>query len=324
MAHCRGCSHRWMPTTHAQQARAELTIYTRDYAGYRQDASLDANFGRLIREVIVPHMAPEATILDVGCGGGAFLAAASRAGLSASGLDISEEAAQLVRDRGYDARAGDFTQTDGQRTVGVITMWDVLEHLRSPHDFLDAAARRLAPGGIFVAKVPTYGALSVVLSDRIARLRRVLLGAPDHIQYYTPRSLRALFDRSGLMVTECRELSGAFALLQRLAGRARRSREGSKRRLPVHRAKATFSSLREAPHSDHVAVRRLRTDVSPFDCGRPSSASRRSHKKARTAYLIPGPQDRSGSTDPLVSDERLRDRCKPRRRVGTRKPVSSA
>jgi 2-polyprenyl-3-methyl-5-hydroxy-6-metoxy-1,4-benzoquinol methylase len=210
IAHCKGCSHRWMPTTQAEQTRAELAIYTREYAGYRQDATLDGNFDRLIHDAVVPQMVPGSIILDVGCGGGAFLAATQRAGLLASGLDISEEAAQLVRDRGYDARAGDFTQTDGQPAVGVITMWDVLEHLRVPHDFLDAAARRLTPNGIFVAKVPTYGALSVVLSDRFARLRRVLLGAPDHVQYYTPGSLRALFDRSGLQVVEWRDLPGGI------------------------------------------------------------------------------------------------------------------
>ncbi|MXO75503.1 methyltransferase domain-containing protein [Altererythrobacter aerius] len=218
IAHCKGCSHRWMPMTQAEQTRAELAIYTREYAGYRQDGALDANFDRLISEALVPQMVPGSVILDVGCGGGAFLAAAQRAGLSASGLDISEEAAQLVRDRGYAASAGDFTQTDGQPAVGVITMWDVLEHLRTPHDFLDAAVRRLTPNGIFVAKVPTYGALSVVLSDRIARLRRVLLGAPDHVQYYTRDSLRALFDRSGLQVVEWRELPGGIRTAPKTGG----------------------------------------------------------------------------------------------------------
>lgn len=202
IAACKLCGHRWLPTSANEQSEAEKAIYTRDYAGYLRDPTLDRNFDELIATIVLPRLCKDALILDVGCGGGAFLDASRRAGLRVRGLDVSEDAAALCRERGHDAVAGDFLAREGDDAVDAVTMWDVLEHLREPADFIAGAARRLRPGGLFIAKVPTYGRLSVFLSDRIPRLRCALLGAPDHVQYYTPRSLRELFNGSGLTLVE--------------------------------------------------------------------------------------------------------------------------
>lgn len=225
IAHCAICGHSWIRTSQVDQENSDRAIYTRSYAGYRDDPELAQNFDRLIAEILLPRIPAAAAIVDVGCGAGAFLSAARRANLSATGLDVSEAAAELCRQRGHEARVGDFLQTDGLDPVDVVTMWDVLEHLRDPAGFLEAAASRLRPHGIFVAKVPTYGALSIALADRIPRLRQVLLGAPDHVQYFTSRSLRALFDRSELMVVELNELPAGIRMppkgggLRKLLGR---------------------------------------------------------------------------------------------------------
>ncbi|WP_243657434.1 methyltransferase domain-containing protein [Parafrankia sp. BMG5.11] len=210
IARCAACGHSWIRTSRDEQASSDKAIYTRSYAGYRDDPTLAQNFDRIIADVLLPRIPAAAAIIDVGCGAGAFLSAAKRAGLSATGLDVSEDAAVLCQQRGHEARAGDFLQTDGLQAVDVITMWDVLEHLRDPASFLKAAAVRLRPGGTFFAKVPTYGSVSIAIADRIPRLRQVLLGAPDHVQYFTPRSLRALFDGSELTVVELSELPGGI------------------------------------------------------------------------------------------------------------------
>lgn len=229
IAHCSSCGHRWMPMTLEQQSRAEKAIYTRDYAGYRQDTELARNFDELISEVVKPRTTEGATILDVGCGGGAFLDAAKRAGFIVHGLDISEDAAQLCRERGHKAHSGDFLVGTDRHDMDIVTMWDVLEHLRSPAQFLAAAEGRLRPGGLFIAKVPTYGALSVTLSSLVPRLRRVLLGAPDHVQYYSQRSLRALFARSNLSTLEFRELAGGIRTAPTGGGWRKTAARGIKR-----------------------------------------------------------------------------------------------
>lgn len=207
IARCRQCGHRWLPTTADEQALAEKSIYTREYAGYRDDPVLAGKFEVLIARELAPRLLRGARVLDVGCGGGAFLDAASRAGYVVQGLDVSEDAAQLCRERGHDASSGDFLAGDDFEPVDAVTMWDVLEHLRAPADFLDTAARRLRPGGLLVAKVPVYGALSVSASDWLPRIRPAILGAPDHVQYYTPGSLAALVHGSPLELVSLVELA---------------------------------------------------------------------------------------------------------------------
>lgn len=80
----------------------------------------------------------------------------------------------------------------------VITLWDVVEHLPDPYAILARLVETLSDGGILIAKVPIYGALSPRLSNSIPRLSGAILGAPEHVQYFTPHSLSELVRRAGL------------------------------------------------------------------------------------------------------------------------------
>ena len=79
-------------------------------------------------------------------------------------------------------------------------MWDVIEHLRDPGAFFTRTRSVVRPGGLFIGKVPGFGKISVELSNRVPRLAGMLLGAPDHVQYFTQRSLGTLLRRTGFDV----------------------------------------------------------------------------------------------------------------------------
>ena len=79
-------------------------------------------------------------------------------------------------------------------------MWDVIEHLRDPGAFFERSRAVLRPGGLLIGKVPAFGGISVGLSKRVPRLAGMLLGAPDHVQYFTQQSLGALLQRAGFAV----------------------------------------------------------------------------------------------------------------------------
>lgn len=174
-------------------------MYGHYYAGYQPDPLLEYHLDRLISAHLA-DLPPDACVLDVGCGAGGFLRAAKRSGLNAVGLDVSSDAAEICRRDGLSAQAGDFLTYGEPASYDAITMWDVLEHLRDPIAFLRRIDLLLRPGGVFLSKTPTFGALSVALADRVPRLRGVLLGAPGHVQYYTPHSLQTLVERGGLVV----------------------------------------------------------------------------------------------------------------------------
>jgi SAM-dependent methyltransferase len=136
-------------------------------------------------------------VLDVGCGNGVFLSAASEEGYAARGVDVSEASARLCRERGLDARAGDFLTMPLDGPYDAVTFWDVMEHLRDPAAFLSRAREALAPGGALVLKIPGFGRGVFRPIAAVPRLAGVMLGAPSHIQYFNHRSLEALLARTG-------------------------------------------------------------------------------------------------------------------------------
>lgn len=92
-------------------------------------------------------------VLDIGCGGGAFLqglSARSRAGLETSRL--GREAAQakglLVHDETV------IQHARGEATYDAVTAFQVLEHVEVLGDFVAACVRLLRPGGRLILSVP--------------------------------------------------------------------------------------------------------------------------------------------------------------------------
>ena len=200
IGHCRACGHRWMRTSEAEQQQIEQSVYTDGYAGYRSDPVFEQAIRSLLDQEIAPRLPQEARILDVGCGAGDFLIAAKERGFRPLGIDVSEDGARLCREKGLEALAGDFLTEDFGTKFDAVTMWDVIEHLRDPGAFFERTLDVLRPGGLLIGKVPAFGGISVGFSKRVPRLAGMLLGAPDHVQYFTPRSLGALLQRAGFAV----------------------------------------------------------------------------------------------------------------------------
>jgi SAM-dependent methyltransferase len=101
-----------------------------------------------------------ARILDAGCGSGRTLIDLQRSG-EVHGIELSEEAAAVARDRGpFDVRVGRVEQLpweDG--TFELITCLDVIEHLPDDVAALRELRRVSRPGGWLLVTVPAYPAL---------------------------------------------------------------------------------------------------------------------------------------------------------------------
>lgn len=193
---CRSCTHRFLPTTEYQQHLIE-TGYDADYAGFRHDPV----FGRRIRAAIAAdirtRLSLPASVLDVGCGNGDFIRAAREYGFETQGIDVSEAAVRFCTETGLAARFGDFLKLEFDTRFDAITMWDVVEHLRQPGAFLIRAKELLKPGGYLFLKIPGFARLNFYPIRFWNHLARTLLGAPGHVQYFTPKSLSALLHNCG-------------------------------------------------------------------------------------------------------------------------------
>lgn len=121
------------------------------------------------------------------------------------GLDIAHEACVTA----HKATGAPTVQADAaalpirQAAADVLTLVNVLDHLREPATALQETARVLAPGGRLVVRVPN-GAFH-------RRLARLFDGRPIgghtpvlHVVAFTPRGLVAAVGRAGLRVLSLR------------------------------------------------------------------------------------------------------------------------
>jgi 2-polyprenyl-3-methyl-5-hydroxy-6-metoxy-1,4-benzoquinol methylase len=146
---------------------------------------------------IEAHLHP-GRLLDLGSGGGDFVLTATRAGWKAVGLELGASAAgQAVRQLGVRMVVGQLEQAPFfNHTFDVVTMFDVLEHVASPHACLAEARRLLAPHGLLVVDTPNLNGLM----PRLMGVRHPWVRPPEHLTYFTPASLRRLLERSGFEV----------------------------------------------------------------------------------------------------------------------------
>ena len=128
---------------------------------------------RLIAEVIPPS--PEATIVDVGCGTGANIAALADR-YDCVGIDTSAEAIELARERFPDVRfltgyaPSDLGELAGQARL--FMMMDVLEHVGDDFAMLSELMAAASPGAYFLLTVPADESLWSEHDESFGHLRR--------------------------------------------------------------------------------------------------------------------------------------------------------
>ena len=153
-------------------------------------------------------------VLDVGCGLGQFVEVANRSGWIAEGLELSSEAVEFACRQGLPVQKLDFLSTVIKpNSYDLVTLFEVIEHVPNPAEFLYRAGEVVRPGGLVYLTTPNF-----------ASVGRYLLGEdwkvvdPAHLTYFTPRTLRALVKKTRLFEVlhlETRNLS--IAALQTLS-----------------------------------------------------------------------------------------------------------
>jgi SAM-dependent methyltransferase len=131
--------------------------YASHHAGCASSSAAALIYRRDIRPLLPP---PDAgAVLDIGCGQGELVRLLRADGYDAEGVDISPEQVGLAKAAGVaDVHAGDYGDFLDTRTghLSAVTATDILEHFTKDEVLaaFDRVANALAPGGVFVARVP--------------------------------------------------------------------------------------------------------------------------------------------------------------------------
>jgi 2-polyprenyl-3-methyl-5-hydroxy-6-metoxy-1,4-benzoquinol methylase len=165
--------------------------YASQHSGQASEQAAALSYRRGIR----PHLRSpqDGPVLDIGCGQGTLVRLMRRDGYDAAGVDVSPEQIMLAHAAGVpEAQLGDYRDVLQARPghYAAVTATDVLEHLGKPAvlDTFDLVAGALAPGGVFIARVPN--AVSPLGGH-------IFHGDFTHETRFTGRSLRQLAAASG-------------------------------------------------------------------------------------------------------------------------------
>jgi 2-polyprenyl-3-methyl-5-hydroxy-6-metoxy-1,4-benzoquinol methylase len=153
----------------------------------------EQHFGRL----------KELSVFDIGFGYAQALLYFKSQGMEVTGLEPSPEGVEYARSQGLDVhQAGieDFSCAGGRR-FDMVTLVNVLEHLRRPADtLLNIKNSLLRPGGMLVVDVPNEFNDFQTAADAEHSLNQWWVCPPNHINYFSASTLKSTLERLGYKV----------------------------------------------------------------------------------------------------------------------------
>jgi SAM-dependent methyltransferase len=160
---------------------------------------------------IVRRYCSPSRLLDVGCASGMFLACAADVGWRVVGVEPSTALSRLAEEK-LNGRGRVIATTlqnaglsDGD--FDVVTLWDVLEHVPQPLEFLRMAVRLLKRGGHLFLNVPDLDSFQA----RLLGSRWPLL-LPEHLNYFNRKSLAFCGAQAGLAVVDTGRRKASFSV----------------------------------------------------------------------------------------------------------------
>ena len=162
------------------------------------------------KQIIDTYVSGKGSLLDVGCASGAFLRVMRDSGWDGDGIEPSES--QFFRASKLLGESSSIQQCMLQdaslsKDYDLITLWDVLEHVTEPVEFLQLATFHLKSGGYLALNVPR-------VDSAVARLlgSRWPLLLAEHLNYFTIPSLRICGEFAGLSLIHTGRRPSAFSL----------------------------------------------------------------------------------------------------------------
>jgi 2-polyprenyl-3-methyl-5-hydroxy-6-metoxy-1,4-benzoquinol methylase len=151
-------------------------------------------------EKLIDRPRTQIRLLDVGCSSGAFVYAASKLGVQAEGVEPAEEPCKTATEKGLKVHQGYLEELGlPPESYHVVTLFEVLEHIKDPMSLLRESARILVNGGVVIIRTGNADSWTVgCLKDRWEYFSLSRHGG--HVSFFTPGSMHRLSEESGFSV----------------------------------------------------------------------------------------------------------------------------
>lgn len=211
---CQICSHIYAnirPTANALQQFYKYNSLGKDYYQTTDKSETDLR----LDEIYVPKIewalkayrdiygTSPRSIVDLGAGTGHLLAAARRLGLKVAGLEIDVAYQKFAREVFGLRLSSSIEHLSALSPAGfdLVTSFNVIEHLVSPSDFLDAHVMLAGKRSLAITETPNAESFTVWLQTVFPKYIRGYLSPYEHIQLFTQNSLATLLVEKGFEPT---------------------------------------------------------------------------------------------------------------------------
>lgn len=128
-------------------------------------------------------------ILDIGCGTGTFLHTMQQSGWNVTGLEPDSDARNNALNLyGIRAKQADELFSLPEHSFDAITMWHVLEHVHTLHEYIEQIKKLLKPGGRIMIAVPNYTSKDA----KVYRQYWAAYDVPRHLYHFSPKAMQTL------------------------------------------------------------------------------------------------------------------------------------
>ncbi len=143
------------------------------------------------------------SVLDIGCGTGAFLHTMQQAGWQCTGLEPDEAARKKAKEL-YKINAQPSQQIYNLplQTYDAITMWHVLEHVHELHEYIAQLKKLITVDGKIFIAVPNHTSYDAAHYGKFWAAYDV----PRHLYHFSPASMNKLMDLHGLVIKKMKPM----------------------------------------------------------------------------------------------------------------------
>lgn len=153
------------------------------------DIKLNPVIQRRIRDISA-FKKPGTRLLDIGCGMGQFVRYAKSRGYKVAAMDKAAACVKNLQNIGIPSYTS-LTRVPDHR-YDIVTLFDVIEHIKRPHKFLEVVRHKMKKDGLLVLTTPNPAGISSKIIP--TRLTRAPVRYSEHVILYTGKSISSMLE----------------------------------------------------------------------------------------------------------------------------------